>query len=216
MTLPWGLLFKLTPAQHRGAIVGPRADDEGYRAAARRPARRARDRPLSALPRVDRRLPDPVADLRASRSSPRSRSSRRSSAPSRAGLPAGRNRNSVEPEPVDLFVGDVEERHRADVEERQRVVAAAVDARERPVELRHAGDGVADDEPLRRVPGRGSVEREDRGGAALPELDARALRRERRVVEVPGRVPAAAAAPVVVPTPPRPAPASSPAGARRG
>ena len=44
MTLSWALLFKLMPPQHRGAISGPRDDDEGPRLAGRAAGRRRDDR----------------------------------------------------------------------------------------------------------------------------------------------------------------------------
>ena len=66
MTLAWGLLFKLMPPGERGAISGPRDDDEGHRARDRAARGRRGDRHPRPPPRGDRRLPGAVAGARRS------------------------------------------------------------------------------------------------------------------------------------------------------
>jgi hypothetical protein len=58
MTLAWGLLFKLMPAQHRGAISGLATTTKGWGLLF--------DRPRLAVPEDHLRVSDPLASLRGS------------------------------------------------------------------------------------------------------------------------------------------------------
>ena len=94
MTLSWALLFKLTPAAASWGGLRPGDDHEGDRAAARRAARRAGDRPDRSLLPEDGRVPVAVAPLRARHA--RGDPARRLADPAGGGQSATRSRRRAD------------------------------------------------------------------------------------------------------------------------